>query len=50
VSTAAVRGRQGTRLPLVVLFGQAVLGLVVGVVWWAFTRHPATWMAFNLIS
>jgi hypothetical protein len=43
VSTA-VRGRQGTRFPLVVLFGQAVLGLVVGVVWWAFTRHPATWM------
>lgn len=32
------------RLPLVLLFGQAVLGLVVGVVWWAVTRHPATWM------
>lgn len=36
--------RRSGRLPLVLLFGQAVLGLVVGVVWWAATRHPATWM------
>jgi hypothetical protein len=28
----------------VLLFGQALLGLVVGVLWWALTRHPATWM------
>lgn len=32
------------RLPLVLLFGQALLGLVVGVVWWALTRHPPTWV------
>ncbi|PRY17550.1 hypothetical protein [Kineococcus rhizosphaerae] len=32
------------RTPLVLLFGQGVLGLVVGVVWWSLTRHPATWM------
>ncbi|WP_380156951.1 hypothetical protein [Kineococcus sp. R86509] len=36
--------QRSSRLPLVLLFGQAVLGLVVGVVWWAATRHPATWM------
>lgn len=45
VSTAvATTGRRGARLPLVLLFGQALLGLVVGVAWWALTRHPATWM------
>lgn len=34
----------GRRLPVVLLFGQAALGLVVGVLWWALTRHPAVWM------
>ena len=35
------------RTALVLLFGQAVLGLVVGVVWWAATRHPTRSMSWN---
>ncbi|WP_432562774.1 hypothetical protein [Kineococcus sp. SYSU DK003] len=31
------------RLPFVLLFGQAVLGLLVGLVWWLLTREPAPW-------
>ncbi|WP_183391584.1 hypothetical protein [Kineococcus radiotolerans] len=45
MTAAPVPGRGRTdRLPLVLLFGQALLGLVVGVVWWALTRHPPTWV------
>jgi len=32
-------------LPFALLFGQAAVGLLVGVVWWLLTRHPATWMS-----
>ncbi|GAA0324319.1 hypothetical protein [Kineococcus aurantiacus] len=32
------------RTPFALLFGQAALGLVVGVVWWLLTRHPAPWV------
>ena len=31
-------------LPQRLLLGQAVLGLVVGVVWWGLTRRPAGWL------
>lgn len=32
------------RLPLVLLFGQAGLGVVLGLLWWVSTRHPAPWV------
>lgn len=34
----------GVRGPFVLLFGQAVLGIGVGVLWWAVTRTPADWL------
>lgn len=34
----------GLRTPFLLLFGQAVLGVVVGVAWWALTRTPADWL------
>jgi len=32
------------RLPQLLLVGQALAGLVAGVLWWALTRSPATWV------
>jgi len=32
------------RLPQLLLLGQALAGLVAGVLWWAATRSPATWL------
>jgi hypothetical protein len=42
--TSEVRAAPSRALPFALLFGQAALGLVVGVVWWLLTRHPPTWM------
>ncbi|WP_432521593.1 hypothetical protein [Kineococcus sp. SYSU DK006] len=33
-----------SRVPVVLLFGQPLAGAVVGVLWWALTRHPADWL------
>ncbi|WP_432541209.1 hypothetical protein [Kineococcus sp. SYSU DK002] len=44
VTAAPAPAPAGRRLGVVLLFGQALAGLAVGVVWWALTRHPAPWV------
>lgn len=34
----------GLRPQFLLLFGQALLGVLVGVVWWALTRTPPDWL------
>ena len=43
-SPAAREQRWSRSSPALLLFGQAVLGLLLGVLWWALTRHPADWL------
>ncbi|NIZ92768.1 hypothetical protein [Kineococcus rubinsiae] len=36
--------RPASRLPQLLLLGQAVVGMLLGVVWWALTRRPGAWL------
>ncbi|WP_432494228.1 hypothetical protein [Kineococcus auxinigenes] len=41
---SAARPRRTLRVPLGLLFGQAVAGALLGVLWWAVARRPAAWL------